>query len=678
MKIINIILFIICILITSLLVILIYKKSTLSESFISKNTPSQSNFVKLFDDKMFKPRPKQKSKFKKIEKKEPNMSSGFEFVKDGDTFNNLATFNSSPDLRENNSLYGFNHNKPDGLCSASSEYVFTNIENSKDKRKYSGVKTIQKPVTLNLLKDLIMPTPLANTNMLSKGISPSMSPGMSPGMNSDMSYSLASSKNHNMQHANTSNNLCLTDTDTYPDPPSFVYASPFDDLIKDKTIVINGLKSEAYDARLIPRIVSKYVYPYVPENGEIPLVNTGIKPWYRHPINSIPRNLHTKYDSAYYYELENDQYMKAFYKTFKTEEYLLPEAYKNKSLWSEITDASKSSRIIEDGYNSFIYYLQDVLYNTTNFILKEDPTYSKKIQIVHDIFSNYRTHEKEYFSYLIRVEVLLYRENKYNAKHIGMHIIITNNSYNPVITMKPKVCGPSANGPSPYANGPSPNTNSPSTQKCNPNELIYKTDLFDETSTSPSVGPGPGHGPSPVSYAEDRRYKKNDWSFYIIEAELIGDVPEDMIILHPVVAKTSYDTNDLEVDSKPMNKPFIKNYAKNYTGIAPKTSYDEIYPGIENTQGNSEIDTSLIHDFIRKTNDKKVIIEDYEAMSSLQAKRTFDKLNNAERMKVMSALPPQTLAKVLVHMNITTVRTLLKSMNDHQKSLETVYYLKQF
>jgi hypothetical protein len=665
MKIINIILFVICILITSLLVILIYKKWKLSESFISESIPVESNFIKLFDDKMFKPRPKQKSKFKKFEKKDPDMSSGFEFVKDGDTFNNLATFNSSPDLRENNLLYGFNHNKPDGLCSASSEYVFTNIENSKNKVKYSGVKTKQKPTTLNLLKDLIMPTPLANTNMLSKGITPGISPGMSP--------SVFYNKNHNMQHKNTSNNLCLTDTDTYPDPPSFVYASPFDDLIKDKTIVINGLKSEAHDARLIPRIVSKYVYPYIPENGEIPLVNTGIKPWYRHPINSIPRNLLAKYDSAYYYELENDIYMKAFYKTFKTEEYLLPEVYKNKSLWSEIFDASTSSRIIEDGYNSFIYYLQDVIYNTTNFILKEDPTYSKKIQIVHDIFSNYRTHNKEYFSYLIRVEVLLYRENKYNAKHIGMHVIITNNSYNPIITMKPKVCGPSANGPSPYANGPSPNAN-----KCNPNELIYTTDFFDETSNGPSSGPGPGPGPSPTSYAEDRRYKKNDWSFYIIEAKLIGDVPEDMIILHPIVAKTDYDTYDLEVDRNPMNKPFIKNYAKNYTGIAPKTKDEYIYPGIENTQGNSEIDTALIHDFIRKTNDKKIIIEDFEAMSSLQAKQKFDKLNNTERIKVMSALPAQSLAKVLVHMNITTVRTLLKSMNDHQKSLETVYYLKQY
>ena len=301
-------------------------------------------------------------------------------------------------------------------------------------------------------------------------------------------------------------------------PPKFIYGSQYDDIVSsDPKVVFSGLKSELLDATHIPRVISKYVYPYIPQNYDIPLNNPDDKPWNHHVIiNSIPRNLKPKYDNVFYYELDNDIYMNAFNKTFNIPCDINIKFKSNN--WSDIYDATSVNKSILNGYNAFINYIKTTLNNSQFMLLKEDPQNKKPIQIVHDILINFRIHKTDKNSILLHIEVLLYRENKYNGKHIGIKCVI--NSITPL--------------------SESLNTLTTSTQPISPSQSTLNP------SSAPSrISPSPTQStisPSPSLNTIDNSSTQNyNWKFYILEAELIGDVPEDMIAIFPVtpISETS-------------------------------------------------------------------------------------------------------------------------------------------
>jgi hypothetical protein len=464
---------------------------------------------------------------------------------------------------------------------------------------------------------------------------PGMNPGMSPGMGPSMGPSSAN---------------CLQTL------PSFQYASQYDNIINDDSLIITGLKSDLYDAQHMKRIVSKYVYPYIPQNGDIFLSNPDSKPWNRHPINSIPRNLKPKYDNVYYYELENDVYIKIFNNTFQLPCLSIPDKYTNASMWSNIIEANQASKNIEDGYNAFIQYIQDSLISTQNFILKEDPEYTKQIQVVHDIFTNYKTHISEYYTYLLKVELLLYREAKYNGKHIAIHVIVSNDTYNPDVILKASSIKSNTQFSSP-SSGPS---SSPSSGP----------------SSSPSSGPSnsPSSGPSPgpsykqrYSYNFGPKMSYKEWTFYIIEAELIGDVSEDMILLFPVIPTTKYDVEELSlVDDSAI--------AKNYAGILTYDTNGNILQDTNDNTSSQITDKEYYKKHLNTIEKNNNILSTYTTVSPSEAAFKLKSLIIDDLKNVLNILPSTNLAQIFSTMDINIVRQMTNYM-DKNKAVQVLYLI---
>ena len=546
----------------------------------------------------------------------------------------------------------------------------------------------------------------------------------------------------------------------YPPPPESVYGSQYDRLITDKSLIFTGLKSEALDATNIPRIISKYVYPYVPENGDILLVNPNTKPWDRHPINSIPRNLKPKYDNVFYYELDNDLYMNSFYETFRMPCCTIPDKYiDNSSNWSSILEANQSSDITEAGYNVFIKYIHDALNTSEYFILKEDPKYTKKIQVVHDIFVNYKKHSVEPYTILLHCEVLLYRENKYNGKHIAIRGVVSNNAHNPLITY-PSVnsSSPSTNissptrspiaagikelftsfspankgpAPSPAKKGPAPSSSvrgpAPSPAKKGPSP---SSSVRGPAPSSSVRGPAPSssvRGPTPSSSVRGRAFSPSTkghvsspgakgpisspgakgpasspgaagqtslsdnsetisqcdqnavqfsqqssdgkWTFYIIEAELVGDVPEDMILLFPVVPSTKYDVNQLNVGNS-------ENYASDYAGILPNTSNGLIYNGFGDIDTNSTLEIEKIHlqNYVSNQNKITQTTNKLLQLSPKQGELYLRQIDPDTRNAALSALPSSVSSLILLSMDSNTQKESLQGM-DQTKAIAALYLI---
>ena len=516
----------------------------------------------------------------------------------------------------------------------------------------------------------------------------------------------------------------------YPPPPESVYGSQYDGLITDKSLIFTGLKSEALDATNIPRVISKYVYPYVPENGDILLVNPNTKPWDRHPINSIPRNLKPKYDNVFYYELDNDLYMNSFYETFRIPCCTIPDKYiDDSSNWTSILEANQSSDITEAGYNAFIKYMQDSLNTSEYFILKEDPKYTKKIQVVHDIFVNYKKHSIESYTILLHCEVLLYRENKYNGKHIAIRVVVSNNAHNPLITY-PNVSTSSPSINSPFSPGRSQMTPvfspsrsqmtpafspsrsqmtpafspsrsqmtpafSPSRSQMTPAfspSRSQMTPAFSPSRSQKTPASSPGinsYGPgvngnlssTSLNYNEDmsqcdqnavqfsQQSSDGKWTFYIIEAELVGDVPEDMILLFPVVPITKYDVNQLNVGNS-------ENFASDYAGILPNTSNGLIYNGFGDIDTNStlEIEKTHLQNYISNQSKITQATNKLLQLSPKQGELYLRQLDPATRNSALSALPSSVSSLILLSMDSNTQKESLQGM-DQSKAVAALYLI---
>ena len=417
-------------------------------------------------------------------------------------------------------------------------------------------------------------------------------------------------------------------------PPKFIYGSQYDDIVSsDPKVVFSGLKSELLDATHIPRVISKYVYPYIPQNYDIPLNNPDDKPWNHHVIiNSIPRNLKPKYDNVFYYELDNDIYMNAFNKTFNIPCDINIKFKSNN--WSDIYEPQNASEYIMNGYSSFIEYLIEKLNDSMYMKLKEDPKNKKPIQVVHDIFLNYRKHKQYKNIVLLHIEVLLYRENKYNGKHIGIKYIIINSDNNNVIfssTSSPSQKTLSNKGPSQNI---SINLNN------NPNFVIT-----DGANLS----------------------KNGNYIFYILETELIGDVPEDMIALFPTTPLTQTSIPQITLDGDIKNK---------YAGILPTTANGKIYTGFGDISNKEILEKEKKH-VLNHINFAQKNIDYTTQISNMQPEEAVEVLNkvNAElRHDVLSTVPSDFAARVLLLMSPEVQKQALFEM-DKDAALNALYLI---
>ena len=176
-------------------------------------------------------------------------------------------------------------------------------------------------------------------------------------------------------------------------------------------------------------------------NDDLHYENQSEKPWQHHDVQgSLPVDPVVKYSKAYYYEFDNKKYMDKLKIALAVPCALLADAV-NDSSWSapyqldmdNIDDTNVDvSKEVKEAYDACIENVATKLNSSSAMILPgyidkasskpetENSAISADIQIVHDVMRSYRMHLKEKSMYLIDIELLLYRENKFEGKHVKL------------------------------------------------------------------------------------------------------------------------------------------------------------------------------------------------------------------------------------------------------------------
>lgn len=160
-------------------------------------------------------------------------------------------------------------------------------------------------------------------------------------------------------------------------------------------------------------------------NDDLLYTNTGNKPWEHHPVQtSIPNDTKVKFKNAYYYEFDNITYLQNLKIALIVPCKLLADAVLT-SNWSNDIDPgstanNKITREATVGYTKCLQYIDNKINNAKSMILPSDVKLQvrAKIQLVHDIFKLFKVHKTSNSMYLINIELILYRQSKYNGKHI--------------------------------------------------------------------------------------------------------------------------------------------------------------------------------------------------------------------------------------------------------------------
>jgi hypothetical protein len=163
-------------------------------------------------------------------------------------------------------------------------------------------------------------------------------------------------------------------------------------------------------------------------------VNEGSEPWKHHPINSIASDPRVTFETGYYYELDNATYTNALKKTLAVSCSFMADAITESNWEQEQTPALDTpSKDVQDAYDACIAFLSKKLNTSLYFELPGDighgawatnptkptnPSIHSPIQVVHDVFTTYKIHANDPSMYLINMDAVLYRENKFHGKHV--------------------------------------------------------------------------------------------------------------------------------------------------------------------------------------------------------------------------------------------------------------------
>jgi len=160
-------------------------------------------------------------------------------------------------------------------------------------------------------------------------------------------------------------------------------------------------------------------------NDDLLYTNSGNKPWEHHPVQtSIPNDTKVKFKNAYYYEFDNITYLRNLKIALIVPCQLLADAVLTSNWSSDIYPSStENDKITKEaivGYTNCLQYIDNKINNAKSMILPSDIKLQvrTKIQIVHDIFKSFKIHKTSNSMYLINMELILYRQSKYNGKHI--------------------------------------------------------------------------------------------------------------------------------------------------------------------------------------------------------------------------------------------------------------------
>ena len=173
--------------------------------------------------------------------------------------------------------------------------------------------------------------------------------------------------------------------------------------------------------------------PFVPDPAHSDLIreNTDNNPWNHHPVQeSLPLNHRIRYPQAFYYELDNAAFQEAFDRAFhiSTSSPWYRAALKTNE-WLGPYSPSDADVSWKDGYASFFAYVQATLRSSPEFCLPgtirdASKDTSVELQIVHDRWRRFFVWNKTPNVIRIDVELLLYREGKYQGKHMLVFAVL--------------------------------------------------------------------------------------------------------------------------------------------------------------------------------------------------------------------------------------------------------------
>jgi hypothetical protein len=147
----------------------------------------------------------------------------------------------------------------------------------------------------------------------------------------------------------------------------------------------------------------------------------------RDSLEIDPKMQKAQYKNAYYYEHDNLSYENGLRKALTVPCALVFNAVKT-SNWSDSYNSSQPGQQeqhdeVYEAYQKCILYIYAKINTSGTLDLPGATSSPPTIQVVHDILKSYSVHLTEKSMYMIDMELLLYRENKYHGKRV--HFVCT-------------------------------------------------------------------------------------------------------------------------------------------------------------------------------------------------------------------------------------------------------------
>lgn len=165
-----------------------------------------------------------------------------------------------------------------------------------------------------------------------------------------------------------------------------------------------------------------YEHYIVANNEVIPQKNETDAVWDRHAIDdSMPLDYVIKYPNTYYNELDNKAFMDGLYKTFQPN-----PLWMNGSEWTPQIPVNRQHippKMLTEQYGTILPWIEERLNANAkdNFQIPGDS--SAPFQIIHDRWNSWSKNILTPNSFMYNVDLVIYREAKYHAKHVRFAII---------------------------------------------------------------------------------------------------------------------------------------------------------------------------------------------------------------------------------------------------------------
>ena len=159
-------------------------------------------------------------------------------------------------------------------------------------------------------------------------------------------------------------------------------------------------------------------------NDTIENTNRGPEPWNHHKVNALPASdLPVRYPKAYYYELNNTDFQQALSSAFN-----LPAA--GGAGQDEEWGPTIFGVDIMEAYTTVINLLTTTLIEKAYLFRLPDST-SPPCKVIHDVLTSVYVNTNKP-QYLMNIDVVLYREAKYQAKSVHTVCVVDASGDKPI------------------------------------------------------------------------------------------------------------------------------------------------------------------------------------------------------------------------------------------------------